>query len=62
MAEIVNLNRFRKKKKRAARKEVAAQNRVAKGRTKSRRAGDTVARERSRAELDGKKRETRDKD
>ena len=62
MAEIVNLNRFRKNKKRAAKKTAAPRNRIAGGRTKTRRAGDAAARERSRAELDGKKLEKRDED
>ncbi len=62
MAEIVNLNRYRKTKKRAAKKAAAPRNRIAKGRTKARRAGDTAARRRNEAELDGKKLEKRDEE
>lgn len=62
MAEIVNLNQYRKKKKRAARKAAAPRNRIAKGRSKARRAGDTATRERSDAELDGKKLKKRDEE
>ncbi len=62
MAEIVNLNRYRKNKKRAARKVAAPRNRLAKGRTKGARAGDAAARQRRQAELDGKKFEKRDEE
>ncbi len=61
MTEIVNLNQYRKTKKRAAKKAAAPRNRFAKGRTKSRRARDTAVRKRSEAELDGKKLKKRDK-
>ena len=62
MAEIVNLNQYRKKKKHAAKKAAAPRNRIAKGRTKSARTGDTAARERGDAELDGKKLEKREEE
>ncbi len=62
MAEMVNLNHYRKTKKRAARKAAAPRNRIAKGRTKGRRAHDTAVRKRSVAELDGKKLKKRDQD
>ena len=61
MTEIVNLNQYRKTKKRAAKNAAAPRNRFAKGRTKSRRARDTAVHKRSEAELDGKKLKKRDK-
>ena len=62
MVEIVNLNQYRKNKKRASKKAAAPRNRFAKGRTKGRRAADNAARKRREAELEGKKLETRDED
>ena len=55
MASVVNLNRFRKAKKRAAAERRAAENRTAFGRTKPER--KLVERERERADrdLEGKK-------
>jgi len=55
MAEIVNLNQYRKKKKRAEKDQTAARNRVAKGRSKKQRAGDEAARKRAQAEIENKK-------
>ena len=62
MAEIVDLDRYRKSKKRAAKKKAAPRKRMAKARTKRRRAGDNATRERRETELDGKKLERRDED
>jgi len=55
MASVINLNRFRKAKKRAAAEQRAAENRVAFGRTKKEH--KTADRERLLAnrELDGKR-------
>ena len=55
MASVVNLNRFRKAKKRAADDRLAAENRATFGRSKPER--KLVARERDRADrdLEGKK-------
>ena len=50
MGSVINLNRFRKAKKRAADEQRAAENRVAFGRTKRER--KTVKRERERADLE----------
>jgi hypothetical protein len=57
MAEIVNLNRFRKAKTRADEKRQAAENRVAFGRTKAEKAADKAGRERAARTLDGVKRD-----
>ena len=55
MASVVNLNRFRKDKERAAKEQHAAENRILHGRSKKdRRAGDDERR-RAERELDGKK-------
>ena len=55
MTEIVNLNQFRKNKRRAEEKRVAANNRLEFGRTKAER--ETAAAEKAAKEkdLDGKK-------
>ena len=55
MASIVNLNRFRKAKKRAEDRERAAANRAASGRGKSERRNSEAERHRLDRELDGKK-------
>jgi hypothetical protein len=52
MATVINLNRFRKAKKRAVAEERAAQNRAASGRTKKERKTTTRERERADRELD----------
>lgn len=57
MAEIVNLNRARKAKRRSADAAKADANRVAFGRTKAQRAADDGARQRQIAMLDGVKRD-----
>lgn len=55
MASVINLNRFRKAKKRADAERRAAENRAAFGRSKDER--QTLARERERTDrdLDGKR-------
>ena len=57
MAEIVNLNRTRKAKARAADESRAAANRVKYGRTKAEKENDRRAEERSARLHEGKKRE-----
>ncbi|HRJ61061.1 MAG TPA: DUF4169 family protein [Azospirillaceae bacterium] len=57
MADVVNLNRFRKNQARAAEKRQAAENRVAFGRTKAEKAAEKAALDRSARLLDGAKRE-----
>ena len=60
MAEIVNLNRYRKSKVRGAASQQAADNRVKFGRRKGERLDDDLARKRAERELDGKKLEKPD--
>lgn len=55
MAEPVNLNRFRKARKRAQERKQAAENRVAFGRTKAERDRDRGEARKTGRELDGKK-------
>jgi hypothetical protein len=55
MAEIVNLNRVRKGRKREDEKAEAAANRARFGRTKGEREKETADRERRDALLDGRK-------
>ena len=55
MATVINLNRFRKAKKRAAGEERAAQNRAASGRTKTQPKTTWRARARADRELDNKR-------
>jgi hypothetical protein len=55
MTTIVNLNRFRKRRERAADERRAAENRVRFGRSKTARASDERERERAAAALDGKR-------
>jgi hypothetical protein len=62
MAEIVNLNQYRKKKAQAEKKAKAARNRVKEGRSKSARTADQLARERGEKALDGTKVEPREDD
>jgi hypothetical protein len=57
MAELINLNKARKAKARAAAKAQAAQNRVKFGREKDETAAARLEAERARRELEGKKRE-----
>jgi hypothetical protein len=55
MASVVNLNRFRKAKKRTEAERRAAGNRVAFGRTKAERRDAESERNRASRELDGKR-------
>ena len=55
MAEPVNLNRFRKTRKRAEERKQAAENRVAFGRTKAERVKDRGEARKTNRDLDGKK-------
>ena len=57
MAELINLNKARKARERAAAKAQAAENRTRHGRTKADKAVTKLEAERSRRELDGAKRE-----
>ena len=53
MADIVNLNRFRKEKERAAKAAKAAEKRAAHGRTKAAKSADKAREDKSRGLLDG---------
>jgi len=55
VASIVNLNKFRKAKKRAEDRQRAAQNRASDGRSNRQRGVETAERNRAARELDGKK-------
>lgn len=57
MGEIVNLNRARKDRDKAARAAQAATNRVAHGRTKAERAAAERERDRASTTLDGHRRD-----
>ena len=57
MAELINLNKARKAKARAADKSQAAENRVRFGQTKGEKTVAKLDAERTRRELEGKKRE-----
>ncbi|MFT8247029.1 DUF4169 family protein [Roseomonas sp. BN140053] len=57
MAEIVNLNRFRRNKAKAEKSVQAAANRVSHGRTGAEKAADRQAAERRAALLDGARRD-----
>ena len=57
MAELINLNKARKAKARAADKSQAAENRVRFGQTKGEKTVAKLDAERARRELEGKKRE-----
>lgn len=60
MAEPVNLNRFRKAKRRADAQKRAAENRVAFGRTKTERAAERLKAEQVARDLAGKRLERED--
>ena len=62
MADMVNLNQYRKKKAQAEKKAQAARNRAKEGRTKSARTADRLASDRSEKALDGTKVEPREDD
>jgi hypothetical protein len=55
VASVVNLNRFRKNKKREDAKQRAAENRALHGRSKAERRGEEEAKRRMNELLDGKK-------
>lgn len=55
VASIVNLNKFRKAKKRAEDRQRAAQNLASDGRSKRERSVESAERSRAARELDGKK-------
>lgn len=57
MAELINLNKARKAKARAADRTQAAENRVRFGRSKGEKAVARLDSERARRDLEGKKRE-----
>ena len=57
MAELINLNKARKAKARAAGKSQAAENRVRFGQTKGEKQVSRLDAERARRELEGKKRD-----
>lgn len=54
MAEIVNLNRFRKARRRDQDQKLAAENRIRFGRTKGDKAAERQADDKRNRELDGK--------
>ena len=62
MADIVNLNQYRKKKAQAEKKAKAARSRAKDGRSKARRRSDRLTREQGDKALDGTKIEPRDDD
>ena len=55
MTSVINLNRFRKQKRREAKQQRAAENRALFGRSKKERRETDDERERTAHELDGKK-------
>jgi Domain of unknown function (DUF4169) len=57
MADIVNLNRARKAKARAAKDDLAAQNRVKFGRTKAEKQAESAIKSLTERKLDSHKRE-----
>lgn len=57
MGEIVNLNKFRKQKARAAAKEAAEVNRVLHGRSNAEKSLDSARRDKETRDLDAKKRD-----
>lgn len=57
MAEVINFNKARKARDRAAQKTAAAENRVRFGQTKGEKAVAKLDAERAQRDLDGKKRD-----
>lgn len=55
MTKIINLNRFRKKKKREEAAQTADENRAKFGRTKAQKNKDTVEKEQAASHLEGHK-------
>ena len=62
MTNIINLNRFRKKKKRDEAAQTAEENRVRFGRTKAQKNKDTLEKEQAASHLDGHKSDQADCD
>jgi hypothetical protein len=62
MSDVVNLNRFRKRKRREAEQREAEQNRVVHGRSKAEKRALQLERERSERSLTGHEREGDDAD
>ncbi|MBE0692193.1 MAG: DUF4169 family protein [Aquamicrobium sp.] len=60
MGEVVNLRLLRKRKARADKEQAAERNRAAYGRTRAERERDEAEAERTRAFLDGHRRDVRD--
>lgn len=56
-AEIINLNRFRKEKARAAKAAIADENRVRFGRTRAQQALDRISAEKARHHVESHRRE-----
>lgn len=57
MADIINLNKWRKARDKAAETEAARENRVRHGRSKAEKTRESIARDKEAAELSGKQRE-----
>lgn len=55
MADVLNLNRFRKQRKKQEQQETAVRNRSLHGRTKAERLGERLRRERAERDLRGKR-------
>ncbi|MBI07014.1 MAG: DUF4169 domain-containing protein [Rhodospirillaceae bacterium] len=55
MAEITNLNEYRKQRRKEEKRKAGAQNRLRRGRNKIGRLADKIISERRELELDGKK-------
>lgn len=55
MAEITNLNQYRKQRKKEEKRKAGALNKVGKGRTKMERLAEKISAERRELALDGKK-------
>jgi len=55
MAEITNLNEYRKQRKKEEKRKAGAQNKARKGRTKMSRLAEKIISEKRELEMDGKK-------
>ena len=60
MAEIVNLNKYRKARERAESAQRSAENRIVHGRTGAERASDAQAESRQQNKLDGERLDSQD--
>lgn len=60
MSDVINLNRFRKRKKAAEKEAQAAENRAKFGRTKAEKERDKRARDELASHVDGHRRESED--